>query len=206
MMEIEALQYKGFRNLKDENGDLWFYEMDVYLVEPRYSGQVFLFFDGVSDNDYHFTQIIGVSANRVWYAGDYFCGFASEPEDVEALRLFTALQFLSTAGVERSYRVGIGGLPEAVEPFFHARGEITLTAKQDIDVWIVAPDSGELVDTATLPAGTEVTLLRSDGRGFWELRLANGDVRRVWVDSDYWPQTVGGVDIEECFDGVRFAG
>ena len=39
-----------------------------------------------------------------------------------------------------------------------------------------------------------------------DLVLETGDVRRVWVDSYDWPVTVGGIDIEECFDGIMFAG
>ena len=184
----------------------WFYDMDVYLIEPGYGEAAFLYFDGLSDNDYHYLQVVGVKAGRVWYAGDFFGGFAETPSDIEAMRLDTTLQFLSTAGVERTYRLGAGGMPEAVEPFFRASGGITLTAKRDLDVWTVTPDTGILDDFTTLEAGTEVRMLRSDGGSFWDLQLGSGEVCRVWIDTDGWPQTVDGVDIEECFDGVRFAG
>ncbi len=188
-------------------GDQWLYDAEAWLVRPALSGQAFLFIDGVSDNDAHYLQIIGVDATNVWYVGDYFGGFAEDPTDANALRLGTRIQLLSTAGGARAYRLSAGGMPEAIEPFFYpAGGGLTLTAKQDLDVWVVDPDTGELIDTTTLPAKTKVSLLRTDGSSFWDLLLKNGDVRRVWIDDSDWPQSIDGVDIEDCFDGIRFAG
>ena len=97
-------------------------------------------------------------------------------------------------------------MPEAIEPLFYPAGGLTLTAKQYLDVWVADPDTGELIDTTTLPAKTKVSLLRTDGSSFWDLLLKNGDVRRVWIDDSDWPQSIDGVDIEDCFDGIRFAG
>ena len=184
----------------------YFYDADVYLVEPMYSGQVFLYVDGLSDNDYHYTEIYGVDTDGVWYAGDYSGGFAEEPDDTECMLLSSRMQILSTVGVERYYRVGLNGLPEAIEPFFFTDSDLVLTTKRDLDVWVVDGDSGELVDWTTLKAGTKVGLLCTDGSTFWDLLTEDDNCYRVWIDSSDWPQTIDGVDIEECFDGVRFAG
>ena len=189
-----------------EMTDQWFYGADVYLAEPMYSGQVFFYVDAQSDNDYHYTQVIGVSADDVWYAGDYFGGFDGEPEDTEWMNMFTRLHILSTTDGVRAYRVGQNGLPEAVEPYFYAADDITLTAKQDIDAWFVDLESGELIEPMTLSAGTEVTFLCSDGSTFWDLLTEDDECYRVWVNRGDGAQTIGGVDIEDCFEGVRFAG
>ena len=186
--------------------DQWFYGAEVWLIRPAYSGEVFFCVDGISDNDGHYTQFIGVNAEGMWYAGDYYGGFAEAPTDAENLRLEMRTQLLSTAGAARAYHIVPGGMPEAVEPFFYAKDALELTAKQDLDVWIAAPDTGELIDSTTLKAGTKVTLLRTDGSTFWDLRLENGDVRRIWIDRGASPQSIGGKDIEDCFDGIRFAG
>ena len=187
-------------------GDQWLYDADVYLMAPGDSGQVFFYVDGVSDNDQHYTQIIGANYFDIWYAGDFFGGFAEEPASAESMRLGETVQLLTTTYAAREYRVGVNGMPEAKEPFFDAVRDWTLTAKQDVDCWIVTPDTGELMDTMTLPAGTKVTMLRTDGSTFWDLKLADGSVVRVWIDRYEGPQTIGGVDIGECFDDIRFAG
>ena len=186
--------------------DLQIYDAELYLVRPALSGAVYLYIDGLSDNDYHYTTIVGFGPDTVWYAGDFSGGFAEEPTDVEAMRLAVRQELLTSVTGTRTYRVGISGLPEAVEPYFRTRSEIRLTTKQEIDSWIVAPDTGEMIDTVTIPAGETVKLLRTDGKNFWDVVLETGDCRRVFIDADGWPHTIGGVDIEACFDGIMFAG
>ena len=187
-------------------GDQWLYDAEVWFIQPAYSGQAFFYVDGVSDNDGHYLQVVGVNADGYWFAGDYYGGFAEAPEDVEALQLRARTQLLSTMGASRAYHVSPGGMPEAVEPFFYADGKLELTAKQDMDAWIVAPDTAELIDTTTLSAGTKAALLRTDAGSFWDLKLENGDVRRVWIATGDGPQTIDGVPVEDCFDGILFGG
>ena len=38
------------------------------------------------------------------------------------------------------------------------------------------------------------------------LRNEDGDLLKVTVERDEWPITIGGVDIEELLDGIRWAG
>ena len=184
----------------------WIYDAEVYLVVPSLSGEVYFYVDGQSDNDYHYTQILATDGAEVWLAGEFYGGFAEEPTDAEHLRLDERFQILSTAQGVRTYRVGMNGLPENVDALFQLPGGVELTAKRDVDCWIVDADSGELLDTDVLPAGEKVTMARTDGVSFIDLKRSDGEYRRVWVDHSEWPQTIGGVDIEECFDGTRFAG
>ncbi len=187
--------------------DLSAYAADVYLMVPGMSGAVYFYVDGLSDNDYHFIDIIAVEPDDVWYVGGWYRGGGVEQtESVDELRLGVRSQLLSTASASRAYRVGSSGMPEAIEPYFHFANGIELTSKRDLDCWIVAPDSGELVDTTTLPAGTKAVMYRTDCVSFVDLLLDSGDCRRVWVDGSEWPQTIDGIDIGECFDGISFAG
>ena len=197
-----------FRNGKlVDLSDQWLYDAKVYFVQPATTGAVYFYVEGAVDNDGKYTQVVGADDSGFWYAGDFSGGFDGTPEDVEALRLYHRLHLLSTAHVARTYRVGIGGMPEPVEPFFRNVGRgVTLTVKEDIDAWIVDPGSGEPVDTATLPAGTKVTMVRTDGGSFWDLELENGDMRRIWIDRYDGSQTVNGTEIADLFDGLFFAG
>ena len=186
--------------------DMWAYDAEVYLIVPSMTGRVYLYIDELSDNDYHYTEVVAVEPDSVRYAGDFFGGFAAEPEDLEYMLLSVRTQILSTSDSISAFRIGLGGLPEQVEPWFYMLSDLTLTAKEDVDCWVVSPDTGELVDTAVLSAGEEVEMLRTDCRTFVDLLLENGDVRRVWVDAESSPQSIDGEDIEALFDGIRFAG
>ena len=187
--------------------DLWLYEAEVYAVEPGTTGAVFFYVDGLSDNDYHYTDIVGADDVDYWYVGSFRGGFDGEPWDPCCMTMFSRCNLLSSATVYRDYRVGLNGLPEPISAFFCTDSELTLTAKRDIDAWKADADSGEMFYDVVLPAGTEVALLRTDGSSFWDLVSDSGDCYRVWVGkAEDGPQTVNGVDIEECFDGIRFAG
>ena len=186
--------------------DMGIYDGDIYLMVPPTSGAVYFWIDGQSDNDYRVLTVVGVGQDNVWYVEDFLAGFAETPTDPEQAQLRVRTQILSTMNGVRTYRVGGSGLPEATEPYYHMNSDLTLTVQQDVDCWVVAPDSGELVDTATLSAGEKVKPLRTDGSSFMDLQLENGDVRRVWIDMSDWPQTIDGNSISDYFDGLRFAG
>ena len=62
-------------------------------------------------------------------------------------------------------------------------------------------------ENITVPAGTEFTLSRSDGTNYVDAVLADGRLCRLEMDNGgSWPQTIGGEEIENLFDGLRFAG
>ncbi len=181
------------------------YGADIYLMVPALSGAVYFYIDGQSDNDYHYMTIVGVSPDDVWYAGDFYGGFAEEPTDVNALNLMTRESMLSTVHTERLSRVGTNGLPEAIDPYYAINSSLELTVKQDVDCWSVN-GIGQLMQPATLSAGEKVSFVRTDGVSFTDLQTESGDIYRVWVSTGEWPRTIGGVNIEDCFDGLRFAG
>lgn len=184
--------------------DMQFYGVRAWLMVPRLRGAVYLYIDGQSDNDYHCMTVIGFSADDVWYAGDFLGLFKPDPADAEAFTLETRFEMLGSLSGTRLYRLGLNGLPEALEPFYAVRSGLSLTSRQDLDCWTV-DENGETAESATLPAGTELKLLRSDGVSFVDLKAADGTVYRVWVDRE-WPHYVGGVPAEDCFDDVVFAG
>jgi hypothetical protein len=58
----------------------------------------------------------------------------------------------------------------------------------------------------TIKTGTECRIYRTDGEKTVDLVLTDGRIARVTVDASNWPQTIGGEDISDLFDGVMFAG
>ena len=184
---------------------LFAYDADVYLVTPAMSGTAWLYIDGQSDNDYHFITVIGIRSGSIWWAGEFFGGFAGDPTDPEAMQIWSRFALLSTANAVRTYRVGLGGMPEAVDSFYRIRSNISLTSKLDIDCWSIDPATGALIAPEVLPAGTAVKLIRTDGSSAVDLQLADGSVCRVWV-SGSWDAAINGVDIFDCFEGIVFGG
>ena len=80
-----------------------------------------------------------------------------------------------------------------------------MATKQDVTGVLVDEEGRETGNKYTIPSGTEVTICATDGKSFVDLRVGEEKVR-VYVVCDIWPQTIDGVDIEELFDGILFAG
>lgn len=186
--------------------DLWLYGAEIYVADPGCTCAVYFYIDGQTDNDYHYTDIVGADDTDFWYVGSFSGGFDGEPRDPERMAMRRRLSMLSSVTVSRDYRVGLSGLPQPIDAFPYAVSDLTLTAKRDIDAWMADSETGELVYDQVLPAGTKLSFLRTDGKTFWDLLSEGGDCYRVWVDRSDGGQTVGGVNISDCFDGLMFAG
>ena len=181
------------------------YTADVRLLIPAMHGTAYLYIDGVSDNDFHITAVVGVRLGEAWFIGNFRGGFSAVDADSGTMRLFRRTALLSTVNAARAYRPGLSGMPEAIDSFYRIDNDLTLTSKRAIFCWVVDPATGALTsETAQLPAGTGVKLIRTDAVSAVDLRLPDGAVRRVFVSD--WPRCIDGVPIEDCFDGLRFAG
>ena len=86
------------------------------------------------------------------------------------------------------------------------RDEWTITLKQDLEV--EARDSFDSNDTYTMPlkAGEEITFYATDDNTYVDFKTRGGSFVRIYVDYTEYPQSVNGIDIDELFDGIMFAG
>ena len=120
------------------------------------------------------------------------------------MQLWNRFSVMSTLDASRTYRVGLSGFPEPVSSFYRINSASVLTSKRAVEGWTVNA-AGELGGgPLTIPAGTKATFVRTDGAYATDLRLADGRFCRVYVSD--WPREINGVAVEDCFDGVGFAG
>ena len=183
--------------------NMYAYGASVCLVTPHMGGTAWLYIDCLSDNDYHFLTVVGVRPDDVWWAGEFMGGFAAAPTDPEALQIWSRFHLVSTVNATRAYRVGLSGCPEPVDSFYRIESDVVLTSKVDIDGWSV-DGAGELEEFTTIPVGTALKPIRTDGAGITDLQLPNGSVCRVW--SSGVMGNINGTGVFDCFDGTFFAG
>ena len=184
--------------------DILVYEADVWLIRSAMSGTVWIYVDGLSDNDYHCTTVYCVRPGLGWTAGEFFGGFVTAPESPELLQLWRRFSLLSTLEASRVYRVGLSGFPEPISSFYAIDSDQAPTAKRAVEGWAV-DEKGELDGrSVTIPAGTRVRFIRTDGAYATDLQLPDGRACRVFVSD--WPREINGVPVEDCFDGIGFAG
>lgn len=194
-------------------------EIHAFEIRPAYvrtGAGDFLYMDLSIENDAHVLDIwqLGDTAERIGqldlgrgFIYDEKTGFFGDAalSDPDNMLLSTRSDILGTASCERHYRTGEDGMPAPIEQSFTYVTGRTLTLKQDLNCETVGED-GETNGAVTLPAGTGLTMLRTDKDTYVDLASEDGQVFRVFVETASWPQTIDGTDIEELFEGILFAG
>ena len=182
---------------------LFAYSADVYLVTTGMSGTAWLYIDGLSDNDYHYVTVIGIRLGDVWWAGEFSGGFTAALTDPENMEIQSRFHLVSTLNGKRAYRVGLSGYPEPVGSFYRIESDLVLKSKAELDGWLVDANGG-LEASMTIPAGTALKPIRTDGAATTDLQLPDGSVCRVWSSGPMG--TIGGIDVFDAFENAFFAG
>jgi len=137
---------------------------------------------------------------------------------------------LSTHLAGRYYKVGSGGLPVPLEPYYMVYGLLRL--KQPVNV-VKIDEEGNETDTVELPAGSFIRCFRTDARSYMDIRLvgpsveiekefdgagmvhyylANGsdEAERDWQlyrirtgNDDEWLKTGNGLTVDDLFEGMH---
>ena len=152
----------------------------------------------------------------------------SNPDDFE---LTNRMDILGTMDGSRHYHTGADGYPVSDEASYRVASQIILQAKQDVDceqvdsdgtvlkkavllkdscVLLVRTDSETWVDVQTVDAG-KVT--REDYEG-WSAIYAeeklepnkNEPIYRIPVDSTDYPKRINGIEEDQVFEGILYAG
>ncbi|MDO4961318.1 MAG: hypothetical protein Q4E57_05625 [Eubacteriales bacterium] len=149
--------------------------------------------------------------------------------------LDSRVDVLSTLTGRKTYKVGSDGAPEPDDAYFGLQTATLLMTKQEVEVEVV-DESGKVLSAEKLPKDTYLAFIRSDNKeivdfqivdesdveaerseyfSFIRLKKDAGDwyqydpskpIYRVHRTSDSWPHTVGGVNEEDVFDGIAYAG
>lgn len=186
---------------------------DLYLVHFA-DGRYVLYMDASVENDFHFLSVYRTGTDgmrlleRFWGFG-FYENFTDAGEKRTALFtdpsdfvLATRLELLGTMWGTGHYRAGPPhGLPQEKSPYFELINTNLLTTKRALEAMSLPDES-----PGDLPAGTSLTFLRTDCRGYVDMRAENGREWRILVDPSQCPVTVNGIPADECFEGMLFTG
>jgi len=151
--------------------------------------------------------------------------------DPAAFRLDSHMDFLSTMSGNRLYHTGPDGYPVADEAAYTVRNTRVLKVLQPVTVETVAED-GTVTGSAELTAGTYLFFIRTDNEAFMDMQavdaaLVTGEenewysdyrteeiqepdwskpVYRIRVDSSDWPRKINGIEEDQVFAGIMYAG
>ncbi len=180
----------------------------------------FIYVDCLQDNDYHTVDVYRIDS-AVEYVGDFSGGacFLYRQKkngrlkdsgyvaftDPEHLLFDTRVYMLSSLTGTQVFRTGGDGMPVPYEDYYYIRSPRALTVRKSFTAPIV-DEKGETLREEELPAGETLWFYRTDNRTYMDCRLKNGDIARLQVEMESWPQTINGEEIETLLDGILFAG
>lgn len=227
------------------------YSSDSYIVVA--GGKHYIYTFASAENDYSMLEVVDVAAksldesrtenaglggvNYTWDEGsDYDTSCLRGPAftDPSDVALSRRLEVLGTTNGYRSCHVGADGYPAANDELYTIITSFAIRAKKDLKLDVVDA-SGKKTGTKTVPAGTYLFDMRTDGESFVDLQTIDASalgindenewkyfqiadrstdhidltkpIYRVHIDlSDGWPHHVNGVEEDSLFEGIMYAG
>jgi hypothetical protein len=198
--------------------DVYAYEYKAYVVTVAEKN--YLFVEATADNDYDVLYVFDLSQDRITEPLEQMnAGFATVPiptnmtaysfvEEIfnnpAEIRLSSRLDIFRTMSGTRCYTFDADAMTLVPQTDFYLLDETQtpLVAKLPVEVTMLSDQTKE-----TVPAGTEFTFLRSDGRTYAEFRLPDGRECRVTREDGFGcPYTVNGVPEEDVFEGIIYSG
>ena len=227
------------------------YSSDSYIVVA--GGKHYLYTFSSAENDYSMLEVVDVDTKSLdesrtenaglggvdytWDEGDSYdtsCLRGPAFTDPSDVALSRRLEVLGTTNGYRSCHVGADGYPAANDEFYTILTSFAIRAKKDLKLDVVDA-SGKKTGTKTVPAGTYLFDMRTDGETFVDLQTIDAaalgindesewkyfqiadrstdhidltkPIYRVHIDhSDGWPYHVNGVEEDSLFEGIMYAG
>lgn len=227
------------------------YSSDSYIVVA--GGKHYLYTFSSAENDYSMLEVVDVDTKSLdesrtenaglggvdysWNEGDDYdesCLRGPAFTDPSDISLSRRLEVLGTTNGYRSCHVGADGYPAANDELYTILTSFAIRAKKDLKLDVVDA-SGKKTGTKTVPAGTYLFDMRTDGESFVDLQTIDASalgindesewkyfqiadrstnhidltkpIYRVHVDhSDGWPHHVNGVEEDSLFEGIMYAG
>lgn len=193
------------------------YSMESVLLHTA-DNKNYLYVESTGDNDYKKISVFdltGAKAVAVDFTSDgFFTPHSYEdfnplkqiPTNPEEFILETRTEYFSTVSGYKTYSVGSNGMPKSNDTFYTLHTGLTFTLRKPLKVTVIDEKTCEALETKTLEPGTKLDYYRTDNETYGDFRLQDDTVVRVSLDSTQWPRTIDGVNLEDIFEGLLFAG
>ncbi len=193
--------------------EIYAYDTDAWLITAA-DGRQYVYTVTHQDNDWQTLFAWDLNGGTPEVVGSVDGGIDSDTEfnDPSAFTIIARSYLFSTVGISKTYHVGENGVPEAESEWYAVEaGDLQLTAKTDLSAQEVedsplseVPESG--IET-TVPKGTVLSFYRSDDSSRTDFKAEDGTIYRLTVDDpDAYPETIGGIELDDALDGMVYAG
>ncbi len=202
----DSLDYYNSKSyLISSGGKLWLWCLDS--VDNDYQNLHIYGFEDKRPFDTEYSELLGSTVIEATWGEDLSYSDSTTLTDPAKVSLVKRMNVLGTFGASKEYFVSGGGTPVSEDLFYTPDSVRTLTLKVPLTLKMVGQDgNGETMKE--WPAGTTCTILRTDGNQIVDLVMDNDETQVARIASDFssWPHQISGMDEEDVFDGVMYAG
>ena len=194
--------------------DLMAYGFDSSII--RMDGKTYLYIQYSGDNDGGSTSVYDLTGGKPvlvdstgfikyrMYDQDTACGYRYALTDPEYTIMGIDTSVLGSALSYSYMRVSGEGIPQIVDGIY-LNTMASLKLKQDIEGELIDPATGESAGTKVLKAGSECTAYKSDLTSSVIVTTEDGEQVRFEYKPGV-PSYVNGIDTDEVFEGIMYAG
>ncbi|MBQ3210585.1 MAG: hypothetical protein IJB09_03745 [Oscillospiraceae bacterium] len=189
---------------------------DAYVIYAGL-GRNYLFINAFNGTGYGYISVYRLERSGASLVGMIYdtslqaAGFTAECPGIplltqpENIILGSKIELLGTLTGVKNYAIGASGMPESADEYYRVYANTTLTAKTPFATAGIDPATGRGLNTAAkVEVGTRLYYLRSDGRSFVDMMTEQGICCRMYVSGRGEAQTVNGMPVGDCFDGVIY--
>lgn len=178
------------------------YDLETYLVKS--GNRHYLYVQRTVENDYQSVCVFEITEISVEYMGEFNGGMTSftNSADFEVVR---RMDVLSTYSALANCYVGEDGMPVEKEGVYQVQDEISITSTVEITADLVDEEGNLIGDSYAFPAGTDFQFMTTDGETFADMLADDGKRCRFYTGTD-WPPTVNGMNADESFEMLWYAG
>ena len=182
--------------------DTYCYDLDTFLVKSKDDN--YLYVQRTVENDYQSVCVFQITENSVEYIGEFSGGMYSFTNSLD-FDMTKRMDLLSTYTAIASCSMGPDGLPIESSGVYEVQNDISITSTVEITAELLDEEGNLTGSSYTFPVGTSFTFQRSDGTTYVDVLADDGQECRFYTSPE-WPPTVNGMDAEESFEELWYAG
>ncbi|MBE5886070.1 MAG: DUF3298 and DUF4163 domain-containing protein [Lachnospiraceae bacterium] len=182
--------------------EAYYYELTSYLVKAN--GNTYIYVERLGNSDFRTVSVFKITEASVEYVGDVDGGIVDLNNSAD-FGLTKRFDMLSTFWCIAKCYVGDDGMPVEKAGAYEIMGEGTITSTVEITAELVDENGNLLGESKAFPAGTIYDFERTDGMTYVDMLTNDGSRCRLYT-TNQWPPTVNGMDAQNCFEMLGFAG
>lgn len=182
--------------------EAYYYELTSYLVKAN--GNTYIYVERLGNSDFRTVSVFKITESSVEYVGDVDGGIVDLNNSAD-FGLTKRFDMLSTFWCIAKCYVGDDGMPVEKAGAYEIMGEGTITSTVEITAELVDENGNLLGESKAFPAGTIYDFERTDGMTYVDMLTNDGSRCRLYT-TNQWPPTVNGMDAQNCFEMLGFAG